>query len=240
MSEEKSTGYKMGAREWIENFWYHYKWHSIVAVFLVIAITVSTIQLCQRPDYDIYVMYAGGTELKKTSEGGDTPEYQKAISSLTRYADDYDGNGTTALTLLSLFVPSEEEISQIKEAGGEVNYSLIYDDSRSLSDNLVFGKYYICLLSESLFLKNSTAEAQPFDKIEGYLTEGEEYELVGEYGVRLSSLPIYSRDGIRKLPEDTVLCLRTPSTFFGGNDANSKEYKMSYDLFCAIVEFIPQ
>lgn len=208
MSEENGTEYKMGAREWIENFWYHYKWHSIVALFLVIAITVCSVQLCQRPDYDIYVMYAGATELKKNSVDGDIPEYEKAISSLTKYAEDYDENGTTSLSLLSLFVPTEEEIAAIKAGGGEVNYSLVYDDSKALSDNLVYGKYYLCFLSEPLFLKNSAEEAQPFDKITNYTKAGAEYELVGEYGVRLSSLSVYSRDGIKNLPENTVVCIR--------------------------------
>ena len=208
MSEGNNTEYKMSAKEWLENFWYHYKWHSIVAIFVVIAITVCSVQFCSRTDYDIYVMYAGGGELKKTSEDGDTPEYQKAISSLTRYADDYDENGSVALSLLTLFVPSEDEIAAIRAEGGDVNYALIYDDSQSLNDNMVYSKYYLCFLSEDLFLQHSTAEVQAFDKIADYADPNAEYEYVGEYGIRLSSLPIYSRDGIKNLPDNTVVCIR--------------------------------
>ena len=208
MSEDKNGKYEMDTKERLENFWYHYKWHSIVAAFLIIAITVCTVQFCQRPDYDIYVMYAGGTELKMNSENGDMPEYQKALSSLTRYADDYDGNGETRVTLLNLFVPSEAEIEEIQSTGLDVNYSLIYNDSQTLNDNLVYGKYYLCFLSEYIFLKNSTSEAIPFEKISAYTADGVEYDYVGEYGIRLSSLAIYSRDGIKNLPPNTVVCIR--------------------------------
>ena len=62
-----------------------------------------------------------------------------------------------------------------------------------------------------------------------------------EYGIKFSDTEFAKHFGVfEAFPEDTVLCLRTPSTFFGGNTADSKEYRMSYDLFCAIVEYIPQ
>ena len=198
----------MNTKQWLENFWYHYKWHTVVALFLIFTITICSFQFCQRPDFDVYIMYAGGTELKKTSDGGDTPEYVKAVSSLSRYAEDYDRNGEVLPTLLTLFLPSEEEIEAIKADGKDVNYALIFDDKNTLSNNMTYSKYYLCLLSESLFLNYTSNEAVAFDKISDYAAEGAEYEFVGEYGVRLSSLPIYSRDGIRNLPADTVVCIR--------------------------------
>ena len=32
-------------KEKAENFWYHYKWHSIVALFLVITLVICALQL---------------------------------------------------------------------------------------------------------------------------------------------------------------------------------------------------
>ena len=208
MSEEKNTEYKMTPAQKLENFWYHYKWHTLILLFFVLVITVCTIQLCERNSYDVYVMYAGGGELDRKSNNGDFPEYQKALSSLGKYAGDYDGDGNIAVELLALFVPSEEQIAQIQADGRNVNYALIYDNSSVLSDNMLHSNYYLCFLSEELFLKYCAEEAGVFEQIGKYTEEGAEYEHVNEYGIRLSSLPLYSRDGIRNLPSDTVVCIR--------------------------------
>ena len=208
MPEEKSSDYKMTPRERVENFWYHYKWHTLIALFIIVTVTVCTLQFCEKNSYDVYVMYAGGGELDRKSDDGDFPEYQKAVSSLAKYADDYDSDGSVSVALSSLYVPSDAEIDAIVAAGESPNYPLIYDNSKVLSDNMLHSDYFLCFLSEELFLKYCAEEAPVFDRIDDYTAEGKSYEYVGEYGIRLSSLGIYSRDGIRKLPSDTVVCIR--------------------------------
>lgn len=208
MSEERNTEYKMNMKQWLENFWYHYKWHTVVALFLIFTITICSFQFCQRKDYDIYIMYAGGGELKMTSQDGDVPEYEKAISALLRYTDDYDENGEIAINLLTLFMPSSEEIENIKADGKDVAYQKIYDNSQIFRENILYSDYYLCLLSEEIFLEQCASEAPVFDKISQYTQNGTDYEFVSEYGIRLSSLPIYARDGIKTLPRDTVVCIR--------------------------------
>ena len=206
MPEERN--YTMSPKERIENFWYHYKWHTVMVLFFVLVISVCTVQFCRRESYDVYVMYAGGGEINRKSEGGDVPEYQKAVSSLLKYADDFNGDGTLTLSLLPLFVPSDADIAAIKAKGGEINYSLVYDNSGVLSDNMLYSDYYLCFLSEDLFLKYCAEDTEVFDKIAPYTADGRSYDYVGEYGIRLSSLAVYQRDGIKGLPDDTVVCIR--------------------------------
>ncbi len=208
MSEEKNTEYKMTPRERVENYWYHYKWHTLAALFFIIVITVCTLQLCQRDSYDVYVMYAGSGELKRTSEDGDFPEYQKAVSTLGKYAADYDGDGNISVALLSLFTPTSAEEAEIVASGKDLNYALAYDNWQVLSDNMLTSDYYLCFLSEAIFLEYCENEAQIFDKISDYTAPEGEYDYVNEYGIKLSSLPIYARDGIKNLPDDTVVCIR--------------------------------
>ena len=211
MSEERNTEYKMNMKQWLENFWYHYKWHTVVALFLIFTITICSFQFCQRKDYDIYIMYAGGGELKMTSQDGDVPEYEKAISALLRYTDDYDENGEIAINLLTLFMPSGEEIDSIKANGKDVSYEKIYDNTKVFRENMLYSDYYLCFLSEELFLEQCSADVQIFDKISNYTKSGADYAYVGEYGIKLSSLPLYARDGIKLLPDDTVVCIRSLS-----------------------------
>ena len=208
MSEERNTEYKMNARERVENFWYHYKWHTLISLFFIIVVTICTVQLCQRNSYDVYVMYAGSGELKRMSEVGDFPEHQKATSALEKYAADYDGDGKTSVSLLPLFVTTDEEIQDIQSAGKEVNYALIQDNSRVLSNNMLHSTYYVCVLSEEIFLQYCEQEGEVFDKISSYCASGVSYDFVNEYGIKLSSLNLYQRDGIKNLPSDTVVCIR--------------------------------
>lgn len=208
MPEEKSTEYKMNFRQRAENYWYHYKWHTLIALFLIVTLTVCSLQLCQKNSYDVYVMYAGGGELDRKSDDGDFPEYQKAVSTLAKYADDYDGDGGVSVGLLSLYAPSQADIDAITASGGNPNYGLIYDNSGALSDNMLHSDYYLCFLSTEIFLEYCDKEVGVFDKISDYTAEGKSYEYVGEYGILLSSLDVYTKDGIKNLPDDTVVCIR--------------------------------
>ena len=47
----------------LDNFFYHYKWHSIVALFLVVVLTVTLVQACSKETFDVEVMYAGPKNL---------------------------------------------------------------------------------------------------------------------------------------------------------------------------------
>ena len=50
---------KSGWQAWLENFWYHYKWHTIASVFVLLVVTIITVQMCTRTTYDAYIVYAG-------------------------------------------------------------------------------------------------------------------------------------------------------------------------------------
>ena len=51
-----------------ENYWYHYKWHTIIAVFLAITIGVSVTQCATKTNYDqSAVLYCDRTVLENTS-----------------------------------------------------------------------------------------------------------------------------------------------------------------------------
>ena len=56
--------------EKLENFWYYYKWHTIVAIFVIVAVLVSSLQMCSRKTTDIHVIYAGERNIVRTSVDG--------------------------------------------------------------------------------------------------------------------------------------------------------------------------
>ena len=221
-SAERGAMAKSPARLWLEDFIYHYKWHSIVAAVLIVIVVFSSFQMCTKPKYDVYFMYAGNTDLKMTRGGADTSEYEELFLALKRHVGDKNGDGERTLNLLNLFLPSNEMIAEIeaRNDGTEVNYTLVRDNDSSFRQNIVYGNYYICLISEHLFLEWTKDErSNPFAPITDYLPEGTKYEigedadgdgyiLPSEYGVYLSSTPLAERAGYSLLSSDTVICFR--------------------------------
>ena len=100
--------------ERLDNFWYHYKWHTLVALFLIFVFCVCAFQMCSKESYDTYIMYAGHKSISRTSEDGDIPEYNTFVSSFKRVCEDFDGNGEISLSFSNLYVMSEEVKQKIE------------------------------------------------------------------------------------------------------------------------------
>lgn len=223
-------------KERLENFWYHYKWHTLVAIFLVITLTVCSLQMCQKTSYDIYITYAGYYEIERNGSGGSSP-YNEAVTSLSRLAEDFDGDGKINVNLQTLFVVNEAEKSALlkENENYEINETLVREDSETLQTALVFGEHYICLLSERLYKEyDSTFEGELFISLSEYKNASGEAVFLGENetGVYLNSLAISGLPVLCDLPDDTVLCVRKLSevsqTF--GKAKNEENYKRSIEM----------
>ena len=53
-TEEVEVG-KQSFAKWLDNYWYHYKWHTIAVVFVIIVAIVCTVQLINRTVYDAVI-----------------------------------------------------------------------------------------------------------------------------------------------------------------------------------------
>ena len=126
---------------WIENFFYHYKWYVIAAVFAIIVVTVCTVQLCQRESYDALILYAGSKQVGKTSTDGETAEYVTVNKAIKTEIEDYDGNGEVMLGLETFFWLSEEEIRELeanKKPTEEIPYGTIMANKDSIDSMLLY------------------------------------------------------------------------------------------------------
>ena len=45
--------------KWLDNYWYHYKWVTIVVAFFIIVFSVCTLQMCSKEKNDLIIVYAG-------------------------------------------------------------------------------------------------------------------------------------------------------------------------------------
>ena len=192
---------------WLDNFWYHYKWHTIVAAFLLIVAVICIAQSCTKEKSDITVTYAGPVYL----DGEKTANIRTVLSK--ELPRDSFGDGAVA-NALSYLIMSEE---QIKEAEKEVNPdgSPVYIDrafnveqQETFDSLLATDKSSILLLDPYLFnMLGGNADSKrlcDLSEILGYTPQG----AVSRFGIRLGDTEIYNTNPVLQvLPADTVLCL---------------------------------
>ena len=207
----------------LENFWYHYKWHSIIAVFLVIAVLICTLQTCSRESFDGFVLYAGKKGISRT-EGDGGVEYALFLSAFSDIMEDRDENGEITPSFLDLYIPSADDM---KESGSDL-YSLASENISRLEYELISGSdFFLCLLSEYNYEQYKTWDSLPvFTPISQYLPEGSTAVLYDEYAVKLITLSFFTLDGISDLPDDTVVCLRRLTSV---NAAMNREARENYE-----------
>ena len=224
----------------LDNFWYHYKWHSIIALFLIFTVTVCTLQMCDKEKYDVNVLYAGGHAFSRESDGADYSEYQKILSGLKQFTRDHDEDGKVSVSFRDLYTPTEDEL---RDAEDDVYYSRYFEDKKILTSTMMAGDYFLCFFSPEVF--------ESYDKVEGegvgvfaplspILAKDRDVEYYNEKttGIKLSSLEIYSLSGFSFMPEDTVVCIRnTGFSTHLDDDRNERDYKRSLEMLIKMVEY---
>ncbi len=211
----------LGAK--LDNFWYHYKWHTLITLFFVMLISVCTWQMCSKQSYDVYVMYAGTTAISRTTDDGTDPMYPVMQSALADFAEDRDDNGEVDVHFNTLYILSNDEIEEenrrrkeLSELTGvryeEVDAPFIKDNLAVYQSEVKYGDYYICLLSETMYtLSRTSADGTPlFAPLASYV-EGTDAVLYASDAVLLSSTALGQSPLFCDLPEDTLLCLRSLS-----------------------------
>lgn len=223
-------------RERFDNFWYHYKWHSIVAIFLIVAILICTLQMCTRTSYDIHLTYAGYHEIKRTAPGGSSP-YNEAVTSLSKLCEDFNGDGEIHISFQTLFVVNEEEKDMLvgDDKNLQITESLVREDTDTLRSELVYGDQYVFLLSERLFKEYESAfEGALFRSLEEFSEGNTECVFASgtKTGVYLSSLKISSLPVLCDLPDDTVVCIRELSEVsqIFGKSQNEENYRRGIEV----------
>ena len=243
MNENKDTRYegevKMSSPllTKLENFWYHYKWHTIAAVAAVVIIAICVAQFVRQKDYDIYVMYAGGESFSRKSENGDIPEYNMFVNALKAHAEDYDGDGEVLLSLSDLFIPSPEEKAEL---GADADFSSMSSDVKTLNDRMLYSEYYVFFVSKYVFDEyHVRSDTEMFAPIARYCPEGNDFRFEGESAVYLASTPLYELPTFSSMPEDTLICIRINSEISSrfGKKKNAEIYRRSEEYLTSLLSY---
>ena len=241
---EKEQGgeivYESKLTKWFDNYWYHYKWTTILIAFALFVVLVCTLQTCDKDKNDVSVLYAGPEYFMFNGEGVSNIESALEFV-LPDEAAGSDKLKTVAFVYHQIF--SEDEIKAIKaeaEKKGEEAYIDAGFNSQNLQAfrNLILaGEYSVCLLSPYLYeMVSESGGFRLLSDVLGYTPEG----AIDDTGIRLCDTAFGQYyPGVKDLPKDTILCLRSDvsvGTFLGGKK-NKEQYERSEMLFRAILEF---
>ncbi|MBQ4119399.1 MAG: hypothetical protein IJD45_03315 [Clostridia bacterium] len=84
-------------REKLNNFWYHYKIHTILAGFLIAVLAVSVTQCATRPKYDFGVLYFAYETALDT-------QTQAIADYFEKFAEDINGDGEVNINVINCSV----------------------------------------------------------------------------------------------------------------------------------------
>ncbi len=220
---------------WLENFWYHYKFHTIVALFVLLCIVGCFMQCSGRETGDITIVYAGGYTLLDAQRAA-------VVDTLDSLMIPKEGSEDTLTTVFNHYsVYSEEELRKYytDEDGNFDNYGFNMALGGSKNNLQTFADYLLTGNSALYFVRESVYQTQNMHKLarplEKSLGAKPEYAY-DEYAIRLCDTPLYQYyEALQFFPEDTLIVLTEPYIY--GTVSNDEVYAQFEALFRAIVEF---
>ena len=223
--------------EKVDNFFYHYKWHTIIGLFLLAIILVCALQMCSQKEYDLEVVYAGP---KSLSDKQTVLDIQNAFAEIT---EDKNGDGIKTIGVVTYWVDDTlaDKESEIEDADLGYLMNNSYNNEEAFVDEMAAGNVVICLVSPHLFhLIDDEAGFMRVTDIFPDLAEYEEevcvYDEDGDinrFGVVLSKTAFGQKAGLSSLPEDTVLCVRKRAAlkaWYSGKSAE-EHHAFSVEVF---------
>lgn len=92
-----------------QNYWYHFKWHTIGAIALIAVISVMVVQCASRESYDfITVVY--------THTAIESGRIEKMEEYIEKYAEDIDGDGKVSVEVIDCSFADTNSNSQSNQA----------------------------------------------------------------------------------------------------------------------------
>lgn len=209
-------------KEKLDNYWYHYKWHTLIVLFFAVVFTVLIVQMVSKPKFDIKVLYAGPAYIGDNESAAVTAALSQLLSS------DYDGDGEKKVELYDLLIMNEEQLKEaMKKDDFHLNVGKINENREALTVNAMAGEYLIYFIDISCYkeLKDNSVFVPRADY---GLEAGEAYD---EYSVYLKSLDFakfYTAFDV--FPDTTLVCLKRVQIDENGNGdlATSQKQHIEY------------
>ena len=220
----------MALKEKLENYWYHYKWRTIIAVFLLLVITVSVVQCATREDTDICIMYLGPLNIARVEE----PQIRAAVKQVLR--EDLQKENYT-VTILDILYTNDKIAERYRQEGLYFDPATNGDAVSRFDTEVIAGDSIIFMVDRQQYTVAKQNGA--FVKLSEILDKVPDYA-IDEYGIRLKDtdfgkyFPCFA-----DFDEDIILCAKAKSdvSFFFLRKKNEDLYERHYKVFADIIAF---
>lgn len=182
--------------KWLDNFWYHHKWATIITAFFLVVAVICCIQIFSRKTYDAYFEFIGsGGSITKT-------QYEDIVSSLDGFVPDVDGNKeVSVLFSRETFISDENE-----PVAGMLNSNVT-----SFMQSALYQDYFIFFIDPVLY--ESYKDSGMFVALDGRVGDIPEEMKYDDCALKLSKMKIYELPGMSSMPEGTLVVLKTVPYF---------------------------
>ncbi len=218
----------------LDNFWYYYKWHTIIAVFLAVVFGVCIGQMASKEKVDAYVMYAGPTAFFAS----DIYDMQDAFEAIM---PDLNGDGKKIVQFIDITVLTDAQIKanmDKAEAEGveyEPDMEYIANARQKFKLQLAAGDAYILLLDPQMYAEDYGIGM--YEKLESLGITSEHANDDSSISFKETDfgkyMPIFD-----KIPDDTLLCFRVMNvTSKGRGKKEQTKHDNQLELMKEIVAF---
>ena len=196
----------------LSNYWYHYKWVTIITAFFVVVIGICVFQMAGEEPIDISAVYAGPEYLSEEAH------HEIELSLEQIMPKDYDKDGKKSVQLIDLLILSDEQIKERDEQAKKEDKAFIYDPTSrnsvmmSLGTYLSTGEAVLCFLDPYVYSQLEEKDAfVPLTELLGYKPEN----AYDDYAVHISDVGSYKYySALSYLPDDTLVCVKTRSYLY--------------------------
>ena len=212
------------AKAWFENYWYHYKWMTIIIASSIIALTVCLVQCSKKEDYTMYALYAGHVYIGGEQSKGLT----EAISNYT----ESDGKN---ISVNSFTYVSSEKKEEYEAGGAYYNAGINMQQREDFFNFLYTANFNMLILDPELYSQIRHEEIiKPMTEI----SETAAAKSKDGYCIRLGDTSLPDKYPIfEKMGEDTVLCFRKKVLMQDLAQKNNEEkYNYQLSVFKKMIE----
>lgn len=221
---------------WLENYWYHYKWHTIIALFFIFTLLFCLIQCAGRKEPDLLVVAAG--DIAFPNEGA-RDAFVAALETQAPTKRDSSAKRTIQISHYTILSSKQATELSTDEAGNYSPATYASLQANTQSEYTTFttfcktGECSLYLVSDYVYENSNLKEyAVPLSE----LFETVPKAALDEYSVRFSDLAFYRYyKASAVLPKDFRMVLVKPLVV--GKSSDEDVYAAFRDLFVAIVSF---
>ena len=198
--------------KWLDNFWYHNKWKTIISLFFVVVLSICIFQLATKKKYDACIKYVGA------KSAGIEQSIETEIETLI-------GDGKSKVNFSRLAYDPDNKLA------AEANIT-----AQEQLANMLVMPYYIYIMDKDVYeiYKDSPVFAT-LDEIYGEDIPDFAYDSAALIYSETEFAKSHTSDDI--IPDDSVIVLKV-KPYSWGKRANAKEqknYEFHKELFKKIV-----